>query len=43
MNGSFDARDLMSPETYARESRDSHAEIKVRREQRTVQIGRTLP
>jgi hypothetical protein len=25
MNGSFDARDLMSPETYARESRDSHA------------------
>ena len=39
MNGSFDARDLMSPETYARESRDSHAEIKVRREQRTVQIG----
>jgi len=39
MNGSFDARDLMSPETYARESRDSHAEIKVHREQRTVQIG----
>lgn len=39
MNQSFDAGDLLSPETYARESKGQHAEIKAHRERRTVHIG----
>lgn len=39
MNPSFDAGDLLSPETYARESKGQHAEIQAHRTRRTVHIG----
>jgi len=39
MSGSFDARDLMSLDTFARESKGLHDEIKLHRALRTVQLG----
>lgn len=39
MSGTFDAGDVMSPETYARETRGRHADVKLHRAQRTVQVG----
>jgi hypothetical protein len=39
MSRTFDAGDLLSPETYARESKGLHAEVRAYREQRTVHIG----
>lgn len=39
MNATFNAGDVMSLETYARESRDLHAGVKLHRDLRTVQIG----
>jgi hypothetical protein len=39
VSGTFDASDVMSPETYARESKGQHAEVKAHRELRTVQVG----
>jgi hypothetical protein len=39
VSGTFDAGDVMSSETYARERKGQHADVRAHREQRTVQVG----